>query len=170
MTLRTNLAIALALGVLALSATAAPGNGAAIDASVKSITEAASRTLTRSAAFCASSHLPAGPSLDARLKTYLANMAAGSKAAMLEIAAQDSSFVSSTPVYSGKDLETMDRQAETMLQNVKARPEAACTQMGTIFDAGTPAFFKDVTQQGYQEYVARRAAHCARSPKPANCN
>lgn len=169
MTLRT--CLALAFGVLAssLHANAAPANGAAIDASVKSITDAASRTLTRSAAFCASSHLPAGQSLDVRLKTYLANMAAGSKAAMAEIAAKDSSFVSSSSVYSPKDLEMLDKQADTMLQNVKAQPAAACTKMGTIFDAGTPAFFKDVTQQGYQEYVARRAEYCARSPKPANC-
>ncbi len=167
MMLRTSLA--LTFGILALSANAAPANGAAIDASVKSITDAASRTLTKSAAFCASSHLPAGQSLDERLKTYLANMATGSRAAMVEIAAKDSSFVSSSSVYSPKDLEMLDKQADTMLQNVKAQPAAACTKMGTIFDAGTPAFFKDVTQQGYQQYVAARAAYCARSPKPANC-
>ncbi|MBW8757475.1 MAG: hypothetical protein JF586_07690 [Burkholderiales bacterium] len=160
--------LAIAPWTQAAGAAAAP-NDSKIVAAVDSMTDAANRTFGKSTAYCAANHLPAGQALDERLKGYLAAMSAGTLEAMRAIASKDPLFVESTPLYGAKDFEMMDRQAESMLQSVKASPAQACAKLGTVFDSGSAAFFKDFTQQGYQEYTARRARFCARSPKPANC-
>ena len=168
--------LALTFGLLAFSAVAvsagadAPSNGAKVDAMVKSLAVAPARTLGKAASYCTANHQPAGQALDARLKTYVAAMSAGTREAMLEIAKTDPAFLQSTPPYSGKDYEMMDKQAETILQQVQASPADGCAKLGTTLDAGNSAFFKDYTLQGYREYQAKRAQYCARSPKPANCN
>jgi len=166
MTLRATFALILVL--LSVNAQAAPTPGSQVDAAVTAMTNAASRTFGKSVAWCDANQRPAGAPMDVRLKSYLAGMSSGTRQAMLEIAAKDPDFVHDTPVFDKKDLEMIDRQADAMLQNTKTTP-GICAKLATVLDAGTPAFFKDSTRHGYQEYLAKRAAYCARQPKPANC-
>ena len=171
MTLRPAPALAcllVALSITASPAGAAPTATAQVDATIKVMAEAANRTYGKSVVWCDANQRPAGASLDTRLKTYLAAMSSGTREAMQDIAAKNPDFVKDTPVLGKKDQEMMDQQADALLQGVKASP-AVCARLAANLDAGTPAFFRDSTRQGYQEYLAKRAEYCARTPKPANC-
>lgn len=174
--MNSSAALALALGLLAFSAVAvsagadAPSSGAKVDALVQSLAVVPARTFGKAASYCAANHQPAGLALDARLKTYVVAMSAGTREAMLEIAKTDPSFLQSTPPFGDKDYEMMDKQADAILKRIQASPVEGCAKLGTTLDSGSSAFFKDYTLQGYREYQAKRAQYCARSPKPANCN
>ncbi|MFY8119579.1 MAG: hypothetical protein ACOVLH_17340 [Roseateles sp.] len=163
--------------LLLLLATAAPAApplptselAAHIDAVTKGMAEAQARSLGKSAAFCAGQQLPPGRQLESSLKAYVAAFAAGSQAAMSEIAQRDKDFVRSTPPMSAKDLEGADQSAQLLLKRVQSAPAQECAGLSGYLEAGTAEKVKDFTLQSYQEFKAKRAEYCARQPKPKNC-
>jgi hypothetical protein len=163
--------LALIIAANAVAADATPLSPARqIDTTVKILADGQTRVLTKAVMFCVASHQPAGKALDTSYKTYVDAFASGTRAGMIEIAGTDKSILQSAPVYQAKDLEMMDKQADMMLAAVRASPEAGCSKLAAILESGTVESFKEATLQGHREYEAKRAAYCARVPKPTGCN
>lgn len=141
-----------------------------IDASVEVLANAQTRVFGSSAAFCAANDQPQGRRTDASLKSYVGAFKAGTKAGMMEIAADDKDILTTSLSYEDRDFEMIDKQAAVMLAAIQRSAALGCKRLADILDSGTVEAFKQQALDSHREYKARRVAYCARDPKPKNCD
>jgi hypothetical protein len=176
MTRALQLATATLLVLAAASSTSAAAHGLSegelkhLDASVEALANAQARVFGSSAAFCAANEKPQGRPTDASLSSFLGAFRAGTRAGMIEIAANDKDILSSGPSYQDRDFEMMDKQAAAMLAAIQSSAALGCKKLADILESGTAEAFKQQALDSHREYKAKRAAYCAREPKPKNCD
>ena len=160
--------IALATSTHATEPLTAADN-AKIDQIATLSSQAASRLFGKSAAFCASQKLPANVQLVSRLDTVVATVATGTRDALIEMAQSDPTFLATLPLPTSQELAGADRQGDELLRVAQASPAQSCTKLDATLQNRSAADLKGLLLKGFRAQAATRAAHCAATPKPADC-
>jgi hypothetical protein len=166
----TLVAFAASSGTTAAMPSLSNDDVAKIDTAVDALADAQARLFGSSVAFCAANQQSEGQPTDSSLSSFVEALKAGTKAGMIEIAASDRDILSSAPTLQGADFEMLDKQAATMLAAIQSSPVLGCKKLSTVLGSGTAETFKEHALESHRQYKARRAAYCARNPKPKNCD
>ena len=164
----TSIALAFATSVHATEPLTA-SDSAKIDQIATLSSQAASRMFGKSAAFCASQKLPENVQLVSRLDTVVATVSAGTRDALIEMAQSDPAFLATVPLPTNQELAAADRQGDELLRVAHASPAQSCAKLDATLKNRSAADLKALLLKTFRAQAATRAAHCAATPKPADC-